>query len=460
MFSFSCATKRGWMAWLLILFAGHALAVDLAAIPRTIGREPEYRSKPHYALVVFGENAEHRSWLVMDGTDVLYFDRDGDGDLTDPEDKVELDQEASANFKMAKEQGYSGMNVFPIGEVAGTKLSLHFWVRVEGAVAQDERDRKIQKERAANDWENASLMRIAADGRAVQNGQILSPSPEKAQVTHLNGPLTFELKWGPGQQLETWPKPSVFDVHVGTKCLAAENFKYEVFAPLTEYEPPRDRHPTAVFTFANKDPKGKPIVEIVELDKRCCGDTLYAEMVIPRDAASGKAQVRLSYDAWNDRAVEPAEFEVAVNAEPTERTEACYILYSEPEIPADLQAAMGVMKRNGMEGFETALRPLGLPVSLSADGLILGEEGRQRFSVRLMDSKVSHPIIEALGSDTEYESRIGKTNTIAVIGFSSGDGQFKVPDQLRQIEQALLKITGGVAYHTWDQTFHTAEASP
>lgn len=289
-----------------------ALGVDLAAIDRTIRAEPEYAKTPHYALVVFGEQAEHRSWLVMDGEDILYFDRDGDGDLTDANDRVELDKEATAEINVAGGSGYSGMNVFPIGHVASTNLLLQFWVREENSSVADERVRDILAEREKNAWENASLIRLTADGHGVQNGLILSPQPATAQVIHLNGPLTFALKWGEKQQLQTGPKASIFDVHVGTLCLPAANFKHQVFAPLTEYEPPRDRHPVAEFTFANREVNGKPIVELVELDQRCCGDTLYAEMVLPIGAAPGKAHVRVSYDAWSEKDVAPAEFEIDV----------------------------------------------------------------------------------------------------------------------------------------------------
>src|SRR5262249_30054469 len=57
-------------------------------IDRTIAKEPAYRtSDPRYGLLVFGPDGKDRVWLVSDG-DVLYVDRNGSGDLTDPADKV------------------------------------------------------------------------------------------------------------------------------------------------------------------------------------------------------------------------------------------------------------------------------------------------------------------------------------------------------------------------------------
>ncbi len=46
--------------------------------------EPRYASTdPQYCLLLFGREADVRVWAVLDG-DVLYLDRNGNGDLTDP----------------------------------------------------------------------------------------------------------------------------------------------------------------------------------------------------------------------------------------------------------------------------------------------------------------------------------------------------------------------------------------
>src|SRR6516164_5027781 len=60
---------------------------DLTKIDRTIAKEPAYKSKPKYCLLVFGSEAKTRVWLVLDG-DALYVDRNGNGDLTEPGEKV------------------------------------------------------------------------------------------------------------------------------------------------------------------------------------------------------------------------------------------------------------------------------------------------------------------------------------------------------------------------------------
>src|SRR5262245_57850977 len=80
-------------SWLLaavlgLSLAGQSWAVDLAKIDRTIGKQPAYATKqPLYCLLVFGPEARTRVWAVLDGDD-LYLDRNGNGDLTDPGERL------------------------------------------------------------------------------------------------------------------------------------------------------------------------------------------------------------------------------------------------------------------------------------------------------------------------------------------------------------------------------------
>ena len=149
-------------------------SADLKNMDRTIVKEPKYTSQPYYALLVFGPEAKTRVWLVLDG-EVLYVDRNGNGDLTEANERVELDVEATKKIKVAP-GAYTGMNVFNIGEVEGVRLELHFWVRNKEFVPEDDFYKQLLKERADNRWESASLMRISKDGSQAQN-------PEARTVT-------------------------------------------------------------------------------------------------------------------------------------------------------------------------------------------------------------------------------------------------------------------------------------
>jgi hypothetical protein len=101
------ATTRCWsLCWGLMLASGFAAAAeapDLGKIDRRIAKEPAYRSKqPLYGLYVFGPEAKTRVWAIFDKSkpeaadyDILYFDRNADGDLTASEERIEGKVEAN-----------------------------------------------------------------------------------------------------------------------------------------------------------------------------------------------------------------------------------------------------------------------------------------------------------------------------------------------------------------------------
>jgi hypothetical protein len=86
-------------AVLAVLASGPTLAAehhDLSKIERRIKSQPTYVAKePLYGLYVFGPNLKTRVWAVLDKSavtnvqyDVLYFDRDADGDLTEENERI------------------------------------------------------------------------------------------------------------------------------------------------------------------------------------------------------------------------------------------------------------------------------------------------------------------------------------------------------------------------------------
>ena len=65
-----------------LFFAVSLPAANLTNIDRTIGKEPSYQTKPKYCLLVFGEQATTKVWVVDDG-DRIFVDRNANGDLTE-----------------------------------------------------------------------------------------------------------------------------------------------------------------------------------------------------------------------------------------------------------------------------------------------------------------------------------------------------------------------------------------
>jgi hypothetical protein len=117
-----CISSRLLALLVLTFCALPARAVDLTKIDRAIAKEPAYQGKPKYCLAVFGLEAKTRIWLVLDG-DTLYVDRNGSGDLTEPDKQVakkagffvigtirEADGTAHTNFRV--EVRPQGMSLF------------------------------------------------------------------------------------------------------------------------------------------------------------------------------------------------------------------------------------------------------------------------------------------------------------------------------------------------------------
>ena len=100
----------GCACWLLTSVPGTAAELpDLGKLDRKIAKEPAYACKePLYGLLVFGPQAEKRVWLVLDKSkpdaaayDVLYVDRNANGDLTASGERLVASSEGElANFTL------------------------------------------------------------------------------------------------------------------------------------------------------------------------------------------------------------------------------------------------------------------------------------------------------------------------------------------------------------------------
>jgi hypothetical protein len=96
-------------AFLIAILIVGPVHADLPALDRTRPTEPVYQTKaPRYGLLVFGPKGEHKVWLVLDG-DVLYVDRNGNSDLTEPGEKVRAQQRPGRD----PDDGYQ----FEVGEL-------------------------------------------------------------------------------------------------------------------------------------------------------------------------------------------------------------------------------------------------------------------------------------------------------------------------------------------------------
>jgi hypothetical protein len=211
------------------------LAADLTQIERKIAREPTYQTKTQaYCLLVFGSEAKFRVWLVQDG-DVLYVDRNGNGDLTEAGKRVT----SSGTWFRA------GELTEPDGKTKHTEL------RVRRGTKSDKVFVTVADKRHYSAGEDAlDQLHFAA-------------SAAEAPVIHFDGPLTMRFYEGP-PELQPGGTSEV-DVVVGTPGIGTGSF---AMLYLCECGTPKPVVPVITFQFPSPEPLGKPIT----VQCRCADD--------------------------------------------------------------------------------------------------------------------------------------------------------------------------------------------
>lgn len=266
-----------------LLAAAAAAGPDLAKFDRAIRKEPAYHTKsPRYCLLVFGPEAATRVWLVLDG-DALYVDRDGDGDLTDPDERVEVPAFKPSDHPFHDGEREVELGSVKDGKVTHTKLTFS-QIRYRKTLGKLDGD---QKDKAA-EWQAHldEVHRQTPDGVAdMVTVNVTGPEPEKsilwfawiddgghlrfadspksAPVVHFGGPLTMLVN--PGNKLRSDPKPDEhFTVHIGAAGVGRGSFAYSSY----------DRVPAGVFPVVEVEyppaaAGGAPVRERHELKQRC-----------------------------------------------------------------------------------------------------------------------------------------------------------------------------------------------
>jgi hypothetical protein len=263
--------NRSWLLSIVLGLAGWpalAAAADLAQIERTIRKEPTYQSKPKYCLLVFGAEAKTRVWLVQDGN-VLYVDRNANGDLTEKGKRVEVQ---AANNVLSFNAGD-----IKDGSLTHTDLSVTQYTanpEMIGNVKEFERIKKANSQPLIW-WIRVTAERSADDQRPlpkhikyVINGDglgylLFADRPQDAPIIHVNGPWTLGLQ-DIKQHLTVGQKTNV-QLGVGTQGVGPGTFSFVLY-PNTI---PDKAYPEAVVTFPAKDSASKPQTEKVTFMKRC-----------------------------------------------------------------------------------------------------------------------------------------------------------------------------------------------
>ncbi len=268
------------VVWLLTTMPTAAAAGDPPKPDRTLGKQPDYQTKaPRYGLLVFGPEGKDRVWLVQDG-DALYVDRNGNGDLTDPGEKVAAEKPKGAY--VPDEGEFS----FEIGDLTvggrahkGVRVSVSRVSRYQHASIANRADIKAA---LAKD-PKATAMSVAGDveGTGLKGGGIggrlsfmagpldldgvlqFSDKPAGAPVVHFGGPL--EITFYAGRPTPRVGRDSQFVLVVGTPGDGPGTFAMLAYAGTI----PEDARPMAEVTYQPVKPGDPPLKEKFEIKERC-----------------------------------------------------------------------------------------------------------------------------------------------------------------------------------------------
>jgi hypothetical protein len=231
----------------LLLCAAPVMAADLSKIDRTLAKEPKYQSNPQYCLLVFGPEAKTRVWLVLD-RDVLYVDRNGNGDLTEPgkQARVATPNQDPASFEDI--EILDGKTTHRFGFFLYGWFSLKFGKggRLEPALDIT--------------WKDQQRYGAWGDERSPL---VFASRPEDAPIVHIGGPLRmgFEIR----SPLERQAKQSYkLSAGVGTPGLGPGTFAHLRYNVI-----PEGVYPRATLEFPSKAIGGTPVKVEMVLRERC-----------------------------------------------------------------------------------------------------------------------------------------------------------------------------------------------
>lgn len=268
------------LALAIILALPLAASADPLKVDRTIKQEPTYQTKaPRYGLLVFGPEGKDRVWLVQDG-DTLYVDRNGNGDLTDPGEKVPAEKPKEGRTpeegEFAFELGdltiagrtHKGVGVHVSRVARFENPSIAGRPDVKAALAKDPKAHVIG---IRADIEVTGMKGGGLDGRLTfmagpldLNGVLqFAAKPADAPVVHFGGPLEISF-YSERPTLRVGREGELILV-VGTPGVGPGTFA------MLDYEDtiPESAKPVAEITYRPAKPGVKPLKELFEIKDRC-----------------------------------------------------------------------------------------------------------------------------------------------------------------------------------------------
>jgi hypothetical protein len=258
------------ISMLLALSSAANAAVDLTIVERKIVKEPVYRSKPKYCLLVFGPEAKTHIWLVLDG-DTLYIDRNGNGDLTEADEKIAAEKQENTG-----DETYT----FKAGDLRdGKRLHKNLTLTVMKidylAERYDAVKDLLKKDPKASgyylylDVEIPGRKGIGTAGRVQQLSFIDSSGvlqfaerPQDAPILHFGG--AWQATFFGKEQLTIDREKDVI-LGIGSQGVGPGSFTWTIYENVV----PKDKFPTLDIVYPPKHPGEAPLREHYELKQRC-----------------------------------------------------------------------------------------------------------------------------------------------------------------------------------------------
>ena len=260
-------------AVLFVLLGGTlAGAADLSKVERRLIKEPAYQSgSPRYALLVIGPGAKDRVWIVKDG-DTLYVDRNGNGDLTDPGEKIAAKKGSGKDGSMyeVEDLNVGGKKHYRLRVIV---LPLKAFLSSEfgkapglaAAVAKDPTGESMMLtlEITAPHLVSKGLVTAVVGPVDVNGPLVLAKKPADAPVIHFGGPLAVSfLHETPSLRRN---RSTECTLTVGTPGLGTGTFSSIAYEGVI----PESLNPTMEVTYSSAKPGSPPVKTLYELKERC-----------------------------------------------------------------------------------------------------------------------------------------------------------------------------------------------
>jgi len=209
--------------------------------------------------------------MVLDGT-TLYVDRNGNGDLTEPDERLEPNNPTDGSNRFGNPGSHTHFDVFEFTVQAGatgrSKFRLDHWIRAENFTPKSDFEKKLHAKWLELRWENSTLWRQEGLGQG-QTPLVFMPKPADAQVCALDGPLTFVVKLPQYQVLKRAEAGSDLAFHIVVMGRPHRGAEQQFYNPLATKEVPDAAHLEVEIKYAAKAPDASPLRRKYLLKQRC-----------------------------------------------------------------------------------------------------------------------------------------------------------------------------------------------